>query len=234
MRLLTIISGILMLVTGVFCFINTGQTFLTLAFVVGIVMVLNGIIHTLAYLIGRGLHNKGDNNGWILVDALITLVLGILVLCNQLVVDVAIPMVFGMWVLVSGILRVEAASHINRVKKRRNFKSTLVTGILTVAVGVFGFIGPLVAWLSVVFLLGLFLCMQGINIIELGINMPHEKRDYVKVYKRRRKAVKISSADETPEAVAERLEAREDQQQAAEQEAERLETIGAVINEPKG
>ena len=234
MRVLTIISGILMLVTGVFCFINTGQTFLTLAFVVGIVMVLNGIIHTLAYLIGRGLHNQGDNNGWILVDALITLVLGILVLCNQLVVDVAIPMVFGMWVLVSGILRVEAASHINRVKKRRNFKSTLITGILTVAIGVFGFIDPLVNWLSVVFLLGMFLCMQGVNVIELGINMPHEKRDYVKIYTRHRSAVKISSADETPEAVAERLEAREDQEQAAEEEAERLETIGAVIDEPKG
>ena len=85
MRALTIFSGILMLATGAFCFINPGQTFLAIAFIVGIVMVINGIIHTLAYLIGRGLNNRGDNNGWILVDALITLLLGILILCNQLV-----------------------------------------------------------------------------------------------------------------------------------------------------
>ena len=176
MRVLTILSGILMLATGVFCLINPGQTFLVLAFVVGIVMVINGIIHALAYLVGRGLNNRGDNNGWILVDALITLLLGVLVLCNQLVVDMAIPMVFGMWVLVSGILRVEAATHINKEKKLSNFRSTLITGILTVIVGLFGFINPLVAWFTVVFLLGMFLCMQGINIIELGVNMPHEKR----------------------------------------------------------
>ena len=109
MRMLTIIGGVLMLLTGMFCFINPGQTFLAIAFVIGLVMVLNGLIHICAYMMGRGLNNKGDNNGWILTDALITLLLGILVLCNQLVADTAIPLVFGMWVLVSGILRIEAA-----------------------------------------------------------------------------------------------------------------------------
>ena len=87
MRIWTIVSGILMVLTGAFCFMNPGQTFLSLAFIVGLVMVINGLIHAMAYFIGRGLHNKGDNNGWILTDALITLILGILILCNQLVVD---------------------------------------------------------------------------------------------------------------------------------------------------
>ena len=205
MRILTIISGILMILTAAFCIINPGQTFLVLAFVIGLVMVLNGIIHTLAYLIGRGLHNKGDNNGWILTEALITLVLGILILCNQLVVDAAIPMVFGIWVVVSGILRVEASTHINREKKRTNFRTTLITGILTVFIGVFGFINPMIGWLSTAILLGLFMLIQGVNVLELGINMPHEKKSYIRIYKRKRQPVKITAAEETPEKVAERL-----------------------------
>ena len=233
MRSLTIISGLLFLACGAFCFVNIGQTFLTMAFIVGIVMVINGIIHTMAYLVGRGLHNKGDNNGWILVDGLITLALGILTLCNQLVVDVAIPMVFGMWILISGILRIEAASRINREKKSTNFKSTLVTGIMTVIVGIVGFINPIMTWVPVILLLGIFMVMQGINTIELGINMPHEKRDYVKIYKRRREPVIISKEDETPQAVAERLEAREDEKKKAEVMADNLETIGAMVDESK-
>ena len=223
MRILTIIGGILMVLTGAFCFSSPGQTFLAFAFVVGLVMVLNGTIHAVAYLLGRGLHNKGDNNGWILTDALITLLLGILVLCNQLVADTAIPMVFGMWVLVTGILRIEAATHINKEKKQKNFRVTMITGVLTTLIGLFGFINPLVAWLSTTFLLGFFMVMQGINIIELGINMPHEKKAYVKVYKRKREPVLITEEDETPEKVAERLKARE--------EAEAEAKAGAIIDE---
>ena len=210
MRILTIISGILMILTAAFCFMNPGQTFLVLAFVIGLVMVLNGIIHTLAYLIGRGLHNKGDNNGWILTEALITLVLGILILCTQLVVDAAIPMVFGIWVVVSGILRIEASTHINKEKKKTNFRTTLITGILTVFIGVFGFINPMIGWLSTAILLGMFMLIQGINVLELGINMPHEKKSYIKIYNRKRSAVKITAAEETPEKVAERLIKKEE------------------------
>ena len=209
MRILTIVSGILMLLTGAFCLMNPGQTFLSLAFIIGLVMVINGLIHTLAYFIGRGLHNKGDNNGWILTDALITLLLGILILCNQLVADAAITMVFAVWMFVSGILRIEEATHINKEKKRLNFRITMFTGVLTVLVGLFGFINPLVIWMTTAVLLGIFLVMQGINIIELGIHMPHEKKSYVRIYKKRREPVRISDEDETPEKVAERLRMRE-------------------------
>lgn len=224
MRILTIISGILMILTAAFCFMNPGQTFLVLAFIIGMVMVINGVIHSLAYFVGRGLHNKGDNNGWILTEALITLILGILILCNQLVVDAAIPMVFGIWVVTSGILRIEASTHIKKEKKKSNFRRTLLTGILTVFIGVFGFINPMIGWFSTAILLGAFMLMQGINVIELGISMPHEKKSYVKIYRRKRQPVKITADEETPEKVAERIRLKE------EAEAEAILNADIAIN----
>lgn len=230
MRILTIVSGILMALTGAFCFMNPGQTFLSLAFIIGLVMVLNGLIHTLAYFIGRGLHNKGDNNGWILTDALITLLLGILILCNQLVADAAITMVFAVWMFVSGILRIEAATHINKEKKRSNFRTTMITGVVTLVIGIFGFINPLVIWMTTAVLLGMFLVMQGINIIELGIHMPHEKKSYIKIYKRKREPVRISDEDETPEKVQERLRMKEAAEAGADIGAG-VQTAGVQTNE---
>ena len=195
MKGLTIVSGIIMIAAGEFCFINPGQTFMTMAFVIGTVMALCGIIHVLAYVIGRTPHGKGDNNGWILIDALLTLLLGILVLFNQLTVDMAIPMVFGMWVLVSGLLRLEAASRIDRQRKPGNFKAALITGVITVVMGLLGFINPFVTYVSIIPILGFFMLIQGINSIELGFNMPHKVKEDVKIYKKQRNAVRIEDED---------------------------------------
>jgi chromate transport protein ChrA len=130
-------------------------------------------------------------------------------------------MVFGMWVLVTGILRIEAATRINKDKKRTNYRTAMVTGVVTTLIGLFGFINPLVTLLTTVLLLGFFLVMQGINALELGINMPHEKKSYVRIYKRKREAVKITEEEETPEKVAERLKSKEEAEANA----------GAIIDE---
>ena len=234
MRVLTIASGILMVAAGAFCFINPGQTFLTMAFVIGAVMVVCGLIHLLAYVITRKGAGSADNNGWIGVDALLTLLLGGLVLGNQLTADIAIPMIFGMWVLVSGVLRLEAASRINREKKKGNFRAALITGIITTIVGLVGFINPLLTYVSVIILLGAYLVIQGINSIELGINMPHEvKEEEIILYKKPREAMKIDDeTDERPEAVIERIKAQKEEAEAREfTEAIATETIGVTREE---
>ena len=213
MRVITLAGGFLMVATGAFCFINPGQTFMTMAFVIGSVMVINGVIHALGFLLARGSFGIGDNNGWILIDAILTLLLGILILCNQLTVDMAIPMIFGMWVLVSGLLRFEAATRINRQKKPGNFKAAFITGVVTILVGLIGFINPFVTYVSIIITLGIFLVVQGINSIELGINMPHKVKEDAKVFVPSRTAVKIEDEDETEEAVAERIQAQKEFEQ---------------------
>ena len=218
MRVLTIISGIIMVLMGAICLMNPGETFMNLAFLIGAVMVFCGIIHLLTYLIGRGMRNKGDNNGWILINALLTLLLGVLIMCNQLTVDMAIPMIFGTWMLVAGLLRIEAATRIDRNTKPKNFKAALITGVITLMVGLIGFINPLITYISIMYVLGFFLIVQGINSVELGLNMPHErKEETVKVFFRKREPVKINDElHENDEAVEIRKRAQLKQRQEAE------------------
>jgi len=122
-----------------------------------------------------------------------------------------------MWVLVSGLLRFEASTRINRQKKPGNFKAALITGVITIAVGLFGFINPLVTYVSVIILLGIFMIVQGANSIELGINMPHKAKEDAVVYVPSHTPVKIGDdEDESPEAVAERIQAQKEFEQKKE------------------
>ena len=187
MRLLTIVSGGMLIITGLFCFANPGETFLALAFVLGMAMILTGLVQCLAYW--RGRDNRRDNNGWIFAEALMTFILGILVLTSLIAADAAIPMVFGLWVISSGILRVVVATMIDYKSKKANFIWTMATGVLCIVTGLYAFLNPLIANLSIAVLLGLLFMIQGVCAMELGIHMPHEKKEKVK--KPKAKAIKI-------------------------------------------
>ncbi len=178
MRLLTIISGVMLVLTGLFCFANSGETFLALAFVLGLVMIMSSIIQLISYWWGR--NDRTDNNGWIFAESIITLILGILVQTSLIAADAAIPMVFGLWVMFSGVLRFVVATMINPSKKTSNFVWTIVIGLVGIFIGIYAFVNPLTANLPIAVLLGIIFLMQGIGILELGIHMPHQKKDNTK------------------------------------------------------
>lgn len=192
MRVLTIISGVLLILTGVFCFANPGETFLSLAFILGLIMVISSVIQGIAYWWGRS--DQSDNNGWILTEAILTFVLGVLVLSSQIAADVAIPMVFGLWVMFSGILRVVTATMINRSNKKANFIWTLIIGLLCGLGGLYAFLNSVIAGLAIAMLLGILFILQGISTLELGIHMPHEKKE--KKPKKKKHKKRIEQAEE--------------------------------------
>jgi uncharacterized membrane protein HdeD (DUF308 family) len=150
-------------------------------------MILTGVVQCVSYWWGRD--NRHDNNGWIFADALMTFVLGILVLTSLIAADAAIPMVFGLWVMFSGILRIVVATMIDVKTKKKNFFWTLATGAIGTGSGLYAFLNPYVANLNIAVLLGFLFIIQGICTMELGIHMPHEKKE--KVAKPKAKMIKI-------------------------------------------
>lgn len=177
----------MLIMTSLFCYANPGETFLPLAFVLGSVMIITGVIQCVSYWWGRD--NRKDNNGWIFAEAIITFILGILVITGLIAADAAIPMVFGMWVMFSGVLRFVVATMINPSSKKSNFIWAMLTGILGTVSGLYAFLNPYIANMSIAVLLGFLFMIQGVCTLELGINMPHEKKD--KKAKPKARAIKI-------------------------------------------
>ena len=100
MRILTIIVGALLTILGVFSVANAGLSFLSLAFPIGVVLIIVGMVECFAYK--RTVEDEG-NRHWVLIEGLTTFILGVVVLTGQLAADIAVPVVFGMWSMISGI-----------------------------------------------------------------------------------------------------------------------------------
>lgn len=167
---------------GILCFMNPGATFLSLAFVLGVVMLFSGLSSIMSYMADRK-HKSREVTQWRLAEGFITTILGGVVLSNQLVTDAMIPIFFGMWILFSGTLRI-LASYTLKECGITSWKWGLLWGIISVVTGMGSFVRPIVAAVALSMVLGAFFLLQGINVIVLGMHMKRIRKDKKKKKKR--------------------------------------------------
>lgn len=171
MRILTIVTGVILALTGVWCFANPGTTFLALAFVLGIVMIICGISEGFTYV---SMKKKGIVHMWVLEEAVLSVLLGITVLANQLATDAMVPVFFGLWVIFSGVVRIIGGIALKGQVTHKGWLWTLILGVMGIIIGTYCFYNPVVAGFEIVILVGMTFMLQGINICSVGIQMPHK------------------------------------------------------------
>ncbi len=174
MRVLTIISGVIVILTGLWCVANQGVAFAALAFILGSVMVINGIIGATAFV---KMKNRPEGMGWALSDALMGIVLGCIVLSNQLATDLMIIMFFGMWMLFSGCNRIVGSLTL-RKQENISWSWTMGLGVISTLAGIYSFLNSNFAGITLGILIGIFFLIQGTNVLTFGIGMPHAKRHH--------------------------------------------------------
>ena len=100
MRIITMLTGVLFTGAGIFLIAHGGLTFMSMAFIVGLVFAVAGVIECLSY---SGYRGEDEVKSWILIDGTCTFMLGVLILMNKLSAEAAVPLVLGLWILFSGI-----------------------------------------------------------------------------------------------------------------------------------
>ncbi|MGP1569430.1 MAG: HdeD family acid-resistance protein [Eubacteriales bacterium] len=172
MRILKILSGLLLIFTGIWCFANQGVSFNALAFVLGIVMIIVGIIGASTFLFMK---NRPEGLGWLVSESLITVILGIVVLSGLLATEIVISVFFGMWLIFSSANRIVGSLTMLR-QKSPAWGYILALGTLGLIIGIYAFINLVVATLSVGILVSCFFFIYGINVFAMGVALPHVRR----------------------------------------------------------
>ena len=167
MRIVTISTGVILVGTGIWCFAHPGSTFLSLAFMPGIAMLISGLSNIASFLVYKG---QPDLSAWQLADGILSTVLAVMLLSNLLITDAMVISFFGMWILFSGVLRI-VASFVLKRHKIPGWYAGLIAGALSLLAGVYAFANPLVAGLTMVIIIGGVSILQGANIIIMGVQM---------------------------------------------------------------
>lgn len=167
MRVFKIAAGVILILTGVFCFANPGATFLSIAFLLGCAMLLSGVSDISAYV---WISRKREISNFLPAEGFMSVILGILVLSNQLLADAVIPVFFGLWIMFSGVLRiVECYSH--RKSGRTELIWLLSLGAIGIGAGLYAFFNTVLFDFSAVMLVGILFVLQGINVLMVGVRI---------------------------------------------------------------
>ena len=98
-KTLWLISGVLLVFAGVLAIVAPSSILLSLTIVFGLAMLISGIISVAVYIFcSKHLYGAG----WLLAEGILTALLGLFVLCDQVAMVSVIPYVF--WV-VDGLFR---------------------------------------------------------------------------------------------------------------------------------
>lgn len=168
MRISSILVGVGLVFTSVWCIAHPGATYLSLAFLLGAIMLLHGITAIFGYLSIRVPKKTGP--GWLLADGMVTTILSLLILSNQLVADSAVPVFFGLWIMHSGVARIVFSVN-------ENYKNNiwlLILGVICVLAGVYLFVDAVLFDFTLISLVGFTFLLQGINMLYLGASSDSE------------------------------------------------------------
>ena len=155
-RVLWIVAGVLLIVAGGACMLHPGATLSGLSFLLGMAMLFSGVVDIMIFATaGSSIYGSG----WFLVDGILTVLLSIFLLCNQMFTMMTLPYILGMWLLFSGITKFVNSFDLRRFGVR---------GLLMAAAGFLSFMDPLAAAVTLSVLAGLFLMIQGVVSIAFG------------------------------------------------------------------
>ena len=170
MRIVTILSGLFVLGTGIWCFAHPGVPFITIAFVLGIAMMISGLSNILAYVVFRKINPCVS---WQFADGLLTAIFASVVLSDTVLTDAMVVLFFGMWIQFSGVLRIMASMDI-RSKRVTGWYWVLIPGVLNLLAGIYSLFNPLLAGFALVIVIGGIFILQGVNGVVGGIFLKFE------------------------------------------------------------
>ena len=96
MRILSIITGALLIAAGIYCLCNQDVAAMSAGIVLGLLMLIAGIVEIVIF---GGTSRFILGSGWLLLDGVLTVIMSLFLLFNQWFTMLSLPFLFTLWLL---------------------------------------------------------------------------------------------------------------------------------------
>lgn len=186
------LGGLLSIVAGILAFCMPGATLGVLSIVLGIMLLLIGISLIASYILER---EAVLGAGLMLISGIATILLAIFVFFNESLVASSLPIVFAIWVLITGISRIFSAIGQKRIGYNYWWIS-LIVGIVLTVLAVLAFIEPVVSAIMLTILVGVYLVINGCEML-FELYLANRLENVAKSYIAKMKSIEVEPIDVT-------------------------------------
>lgn len=156
--------GILVVLCGIIILAWPDLSMVSIAIAAGAMLLVSGVFDTITYF---RLRKSGTTTGWALVNAICSIILGLMFLIHPLVTASVIPFLAGVFVFCYGIMAIVTGVGLRGFGMGAGWM--VANGIISLLCAVMFMFVPG----TFVIFLGIFLIMRGVTMSILGITMPN-------------------------------------------------------------
>ena len=129
LNLSNVLISLIMLTVGVILVINSDAMINMMSWIIGVVVILISIIKIIY------LFNDKILDTTMLALNILLMIFGVVLISFPSIVDIAIKVVFGSWILFAGVKRLILAIAISRVDKK-SYRTFLISALVIISLGV--------------------------------------------------------------------------------------------------
>ena len=176
MRTLMLIASVAMIGSGIFCVANGSAAFLTVAFIIGLVYCVMGLIEI--FIGVRADFDVTENAASITKDGAIMLIFGFVIITGQITNDTTAEMLIAMWLVVEGVLAFNRG-RVDFINITTEERVNLIINLLMLGFGVYMFFNLALFNFPATLLVGISMIILGLRRFFQSFNIEYNRPGFI-------------------------------------------------------
>lgn len=178
---ISIISSLLLFLFGLVLAVNAEGFIKSITVAIGIVLLLIGVFPVIDYFRYRK-EGLGASVG--LISGIFSIVCGLMLLINEDLLMILIPVFIGVWMIINGINKIQVSFEIKDLGEK-SWIITFIYSILIIVLGGYFIVNPISGATTVTSFIGIILCIYAvldiIDCIIIKVKIKNLKKDLDKI-----------------------------------------------------